>query len=84
MSPDERDLLKRTLELAEENNDMLRSLKRAQTWSAIWGLIKLAIIVVPLIIGYVYLEPYIGSMGNLFKEAQSVMQMYNSGIVLPR
>jgi hypothetical protein len=58
MEPGERRLLERSLKLSEENNKMLRKLERRARWAITWGFIKITIIVVPLIIGYLYLEPY--------------------------
>ena len=60
MNPDEKELLERTLELSEENNKILKKMQRAARWAQVWGFIKLALIVVPLIVGYFYLEPYLG------------------------
>lgn len=59
MNPDERQLLERTLRLSEENNQLLRKINRRARWSFLWGIAKIAIIVVPLVAGYLFLEPYL-------------------------
>ena len=59
MSPEEKVLLERTLKLSEENNKILHRLDRTRRLAVVWGLIKVAIIIVPLILGYIFLQPYI-------------------------
>lgn len=59
MNPEEKILLERTLKLSEENNQILRKMRRAARWAILWGFIKVAIVVVPLVIGYLYLQPFL-------------------------
>ena len=69
MNPEERQLLERSLKLAEENNKMLIDIQARARRAAIYGFIKLALYVVPFVIGYLYLEPFIkqatGSLGGV-------------------
>lgn len=76
MSPEEKRLLERTLKLSEENNEILRSIRRKFRYAILWGVIKFVIIAIPLIIGYLYLEPYFGSFSETFREAQQVLQVF--------
>lgn len=59
MNPEERALLEHTAKLSEENNRMLRSIRGAQRRAAIYGFIKLALIIVPLVAGYIFIQPYL-------------------------
>ena len=59
MNPEERELLDRTLKLSLENNEILRKMQRAARWSTLWGFIKILIIIVPLVVGYLFLQPYL-------------------------
>lgn len=59
----ERDKLNRTLELAEENNKMLKKLVRSMRWARLVRVIYLLIIVGASIGIFYYLEP-------VFKQAQ--------------
>ena len=68
MSPEERSLLERSLELAEENNRLLKRVDRRARWSNVWGFIKLVIIALPLMIGYFYLEPYLNQAVANYKQ----------------
>jgi len=66
MSPEEKVLLERTLKLSEENNSILHKMQRAARWAILWGFIKVAIIIVPLVAGYLFLQPFLGqAMDNL-------------------
>lgn len=73
MNPEEKHLLERAVKLSEENNHMLRKLHRTARWAFVWGVIKLVILVVPFIIGYFYLEPYFGSLGDTFEKARETI-----------
>ena len=70
MTPEEKALLERTAKLSEENNKILRSIQRKTRWAFAWGVAKFAILVVPLIIGYFYLEPYFAPIKAEFEQIQ--------------
>ncbi|MES2214283.1 MAG: hypothetical protein V4465_02785 [Patescibacteria group bacterium] len=74
MSPEEKELLRRTLVLSEENNKMLKKLQGHMRWQAFWSVIKILLVVVPLILGYVFLQPYLGSALNNYQEIQGMIQ----------
>ncbi len=59
MNPEEKVLLERTLKLSEENNQILRKLDRKARWTFIWGFVKIAIVIVPLVLGYLFLQPFL-------------------------
>ncbi|MDO8729233.1 MAG: hypothetical protein Q7K26_05125 [bacterium] len=59
MNPEEKALLERSLKLGEENNQILRKMQRAARWAVLWGFIKAAIVIVPLVVGYIYLQPFL-------------------------
>ncbi len=63
MTPEERDLLFKTHELAEENNKMLRSLRNAQRWDRV---IKYGywVVIIALTFGaYYFIQPFMESLG---------------------
>lgn len=79
MNPEERLLLERTLKLSEENNRILKKMQRTARWAIIWGFIKLALIIVPLVIGYFFLEPYLQEAVSNYdgiKETFETLQQY--------
>ena len=59
MSPEEKVLLERTLRLSEENHQILIKMQKAARWAMVWGFIKVAIVVVPLVAGYILLQPFL-------------------------
>ena len=59
MDVEERELLRRNLAVAEENNKMLKSLHRAQTWSRVWKISYWLIIIALSIGAYYYIQPYV-------------------------
>lgn len=75
MSPEEKVLLERTLKLSEENNHILRKMQRSARWALLWGFIKVAIIVVPLIVGYLYLQPF---FDQILESYSGVRELLNS------
>jgi hypothetical protein len=64
MSPEERSLLERTYKMTEENNEILRSIRRSNRWSmalraTYW------IVIIGLSIGaFYFVQPYIEFMTN--------------------
>lgn len=85
MNPDERLLLEQTAKLSQENNKILRRLQRAYRMSLFWEFIKISLIVVPLILGYFYLQPYLnqlmggGSGSNTLNNLKDVLKVYQGG-----
>jgi hypothetical protein len=73
MNPEEKALLLETAKLTEENNLILKKLQSATRRAAIYGFIRLAIILLPLIIGYFFLQPYLGTAAGGIKEIQSLL-----------
>ncbi len=81
MEPEEKEMLKKTLELAQENNKMLRSIRRGMFWGKIMRVVYWVIIIGAAIGVYYYIEPYLNgaigayggvkgdlrSFGNLFR-----------------
>jgi hypothetical protein len=75
MSPEEKELLRRSLLLSEENNKILLGVQKSLRWQAIWGVVKIVILVLPLILGYIFLQPFLGSMFNNYKEVQGMINI---------
>ena len=73
MSPEEKILLERTLRLAEENNQILQQMRRTARWAILWGFIKVAIVIVPLIVGYIYLLPFLDQALENFNSIKELL-----------
>ncbi|MBI1974253.1 MAG: hypothetical protein HYS51_00095 [Candidatus Zambryskibacteria bacterium] len=76
MNPEERALLEQTLKLSEENNRMLRNIRKTQRRAAIYGFIKLVIIIVPLVAGYLFLQPYLNQALEGYNGVQRLLKSY--------
>jgi len=81
MNPEERHLLERSLKLAEENNSILKKIDRRARRAAIYGFIKLVLILAPFVIGYFLLQPYFGEARSNYNGIQELFNTYQS---LPR
>ncbi|MDO8424197.1 MAG: hypothetical protein Q7S54_01125 [bacterium] len=73
MNPEEKHILERSLRLAEENNQMLKRIDRRAKRAVIYGFIKLVIILLPFVIGYFLLEPYINQAGATYSRFQDLL-----------
>jgi uncharacterized membrane protein len=74
MPPEERELLNKNIALAEENNSMLRSIKRSMLWGRVMSVIYWILIIGISVGAFYFLQPYIdqvvktyGSFSNLIK-----------------
>ncbi len=71
MSPEERELLKRTADLAEDNNKMLRSMQRSMRLQRIMTLFYWVFIIGSAIGAYYLIQPYIDSIKGAYGGASS-------------
>lgn len=74
MNPEERQLLERTLRLSEENNEILKKMRAQARRQTIYGFIRLAVILLPFVLGYLFLEPYIDEARSNYSGA---MELFN-------
>jgi hypothetical protein len=56
VTPEEQELLHRVIKLSEENNRMLKGVRRHMRWSVAWGFCKFLLIAIPLVVGYFYVK----------------------------
>lgn len=75
MSPEEKALLKRSLELAEENNQMLRSMHRSMKFQRIMSIIYWVFIIGSAVGAYYLIQPYVESVIGAYS---SVTGSYDS------
>ncbi|MDO8492527.1 MAG: hypothetical protein Q7S34_02735 [bacterium] len=64
----EKNLLEKLVAQAEENNKILKGLRRTSRWATFFGFLKWVIILAPIIWAYIYFQPYLGSFGDLLKK----------------
>lgn len=79
MSPEERELLKRSVELAEENNDMLHSMRRSMRLARIMSIMYWVVIIGSAVGAYYLIQPYLsaitGAYGNVTGGASGLMDL---------
>src|SRR3990167_5692469 len=70
MPPDQeiQKILERNTKVLEENVQLLKSIHRAMLLGRILSILKLLIFVVPLILAYIYLQPYYKDTMKFYKE----------------
>lgn len=74
MTPEERSLLERTHKLVEENNEILRSMRRMSRISGAFRILYWVVIIGVSVGAYYVIQPYIESMIGLYTGAQSAIQ----------
>lgn len=73
-------MLKKTLELAQENNKMLHAINRSMMWGRIMRTVYWVFIIGAAVGLYYYIEPYIdvaiGAYGNVKGDLQSFGDLF--------
>ena len=67
-------LLQENLELTRQIKKEVDDIKRHIFWSKVWGFTKLLLIIVPLIIGYIYLIPVFGNVLEQYTDLLDLKQ----------
>ncbi|MBI2627416.1 hypothetical protein HYW72_00620 [Candidatus Nomurabacteria bacterium] len=71
MSPEERELLNRSVSLAEENNKILLSMRRSQRWSSVMRAVYWIIIIGSAVGAYYFIQPYVDQLIGIYGGAKS-------------
>jgi hypothetical protein len=78
MEDDLKQILEKLTKFSEENNVILKSIKRHFMWQRIFALFYFILIVGPIIIGIIYLPPL---LNNSFSEYKDLLGLPSSGTV---
>ena len=81
MSPEEKELLKRSIALAEENNDILRKLQRSMRFQRIASIVYWLFILGSLAGVYYFIQPYIQSITDTYGGAKSSFSNNVNGLL---
>ena len=71
MSSEEKSLLERTYKMVEENNSILRSIRRSNRFSGVMKVIYWLIIIGISYGLYAYLQPYVKTATDLYEQVQN-------------
>jgi hypothetical protein len=82
MTPEERSLLERTYKMTEDNNAMLRSIRRSSRISNIMRGIYWGVIILLSFGAYYFIQPYVNTMLGLFNQSGSNVNSGQSSVDL--
>ncbi len=71
MTPEERELLRRSIALSEENNDILRGIQRSMRLSRLLSLVYWLFIIGSAVGAYYLVQPYIQAVTSAYGGASS-------------
>jgi hypothetical protein len=71
MNPEEKQMLEETLELSQENNKMLKHIRRSQKMAAVMRIFYWVLVLVISYGAYTFAEPYVNQMINIFQTSQT-------------
>jgi hypothetical protein len=80
MTPEERSLLQRTYALVEENNVILRGIRRANRWGVAIKIFYWLVIIGVTLGAFYFVQPYIETTLNLVDQAQESIRTINGNI----
>jgi len=71
LTDEQTELLRRNLEVSEDILKKTEYIKKYIKWQKIWGVVNILIIVIPLVLGVVYLPPLFKDYLNQFASLSS-------------
>ena len=71
MTPEERSLLERTYKIAEENNTILRSIRRSNRFSLVLRIGYWVVILALSYGAYYAIQPYVNQLFDLYSQVQA-------------
>ena len=66
MDPETKQLLKESIEIGKENNEMLRKMVRSQKWTNIYRVVYWGIIILSSVGAYYFIQPFLGNLLNAY------------------
>ncbi|MEK7150466.1 MAG: hypothetical protein AAB736_02555 [Patescibacteria group bacterium] len=77
MNPEEKELLERTLKISEENNKILKSIRRAGRFSFFFKMFYWLLIIGIGLGSYYFIEPYLKQMTDTYLKINSTVKSFN-------
>lgn len=74
MDPEDRELLRASLNLAKENNRMIKKLYTSYTWSQYLRIAYWVVVIGLAVTGYYFAQPYLEKLHALYRQAQQKIQ----------
>ncbi len=79
MDPETREMIEHTLELARDNNKMLKKIRGVQKREAVWRTIKAAIAVALALGLFYYVQPYVDKVMQVYSSVLNASGVLKSG-----
>jgi len=76
MQPEEKEMLKKSLELSQDNNKMLHAIRRGMFWGRIMRIIYWVVIIGAAIGAYYYIEPYLNGAIDAYGDVKGDLQNF--------
>jgi hypothetical protein len=76
MNPEEKEMLRKTLELSEENNKMLYAIRRSIFWGRVTRIVYWIIIIGAAVGLFYYLQPYINADSEVYTSIKGDLQNF--------
>jgi hypothetical protein len=73
---EQKDTLEKLLRLTEENNNMLRQMRRRARWGTIFRIIYWVLIIGLSVGAFYFIQPYINGLVGNISEVQSQVEMF--------
>jgi len=74
MDPDTQKMIRETLRLSRENNEMLHKMRSAQKRAAFWRFVKLLISIGLFILAYRFIMPYVNDLRDSYESTRSSLE----------
>jgi hypothetical protein len=68
MNPEDRELLERVMRLTEQNNQILRKMRRSMLWGTIATVLYWLVILGVVAGAYYFIQPYLGALNTLVQK----------------
>lgn len=72
MTPEERQILERAAQMAEQNNKMLRHLYRSMIWGRVIQIVYWLLIIAIALGSYYVVQPYLGPLSQLINKVSQI------------
>jgi len=70
MTPEEKQLLERVAVLSEENNHILRGIRRANRFGVVWKILYWAVVIALSYGAYIYIQPYFDQLLKMYDQVK--------------
>ncbi|MBI2476447.1 MAG: hypothetical protein HYV67_04380 [Candidatus Taylorbacteria bacterium] len=77
MNPEEKQLLERAVSLSEENNKILRGIRRGNRFGLAWKIFYWIVIIAISYGAYVYIQPYVSQLMKTYGEVTGTVNKFS-------